>query len=156
MTLWNDERVRELKDLWSEGKSCAEIARRFGVGFTRSSVAGKLLRMRLMGDRRPDWTKKGQSDGGWREGRRTRPAKQHAPKPTKKPKASKPPRLVAVSAEPQGILTVGLRCRWPLVEADVPGGFLFCADAREHGSYCRAHGQIAYLGCPETKRSEAA
>ena len=45
---WNDERVEQLKKLWSEGLSASQIASRLG-GVTRNAVIGKVHRLGLSG-----------------------------------------------------------------------------------------------------------
>lgn len=52
---WTADAVGEIKRLWSEGFSYAEIARRLGGGLTRNAVCGKLNRMngREGSDRKP-------------------------------------------------------------------------------------------------------
>jgi GcrA cell cycle regulator len=46
--MWNDERIEQLRTLWSEGLSCNEIANRID-GVTRNAVIGKAHRMGLPG-----------------------------------------------------------------------------------------------------------
>src|SRR5262245_59124250 len=45
---WTDERVEQLKKLWSEGLSASQIAGRIG-GVTRNAVIGKVHRLGLSG-----------------------------------------------------------------------------------------------------------
>lgn len=45
MNPWSDTKVAEMKRLWREGKSQAEIAEALGHPFTRCSVGGKLDRL---------------------------------------------------------------------------------------------------------------
>ena len=40
---WTEERIRELKVLWSEGQSASKIADKLG-GVTRNAVIGKIHR----------------------------------------------------------------------------------------------------------------
>ena len=42
---WTDDTIRELRQLWSEGHSTAEIGRRMGV--TKNAVVGKAHRLDL-------------------------------------------------------------------------------------------------------------
>lgn len=46
---WTDERVTQLKQMWGEGKTAAEIARQLGDGVTRNAVIGKAHRLKLSG-----------------------------------------------------------------------------------------------------------
>jgi len=48
---WTDERVEQLKQLWTEGLSASQIARQLG-GVTRNAVIGKVHRLGLQ-QRRP-------------------------------------------------------------------------------------------------------
>jgi GcrA cell cycle regulator len=47
--VWNDETIRHLRDLWTEGHSTAEIGRRLGV--SKNAIVGKAHRLDL--DARP-------------------------------------------------------------------------------------------------------
>ena len=49
---WTDERVEELKKLWSEGLSASQIAKQLG-GVTRNAVIGKVHRLGLSGRATP-------------------------------------------------------------------------------------------------------
>ena len=44
---WTDERTAELKRLWIEGKSAAEVAKALGGGVTRCAAIGKAHRLGL-------------------------------------------------------------------------------------------------------------
>ena len=44
---WTDERVAELKRLWTEGKSAGQIRDILSGGLTRSAVIGKVHRLKL-------------------------------------------------------------------------------------------------------------
>ena len=49
---WTDERVEQLKKLWSEGLSASQIAKQLG-GVTRNAVIGKVHRLGLSGRAAP-------------------------------------------------------------------------------------------------------
>src|ERR1700759_4976771 len=49
---WSDDRVEQLKTLWTEGLSASQIARALG-GVTRNAVIGKVHRLGLAGRARP-------------------------------------------------------------------------------------------------------
>jgi len=53
---WTDERIAQLKKMWKEGKSAADIAKFLAKGVTRNAVIGKAHRMGLSG--RPSPIKK--------------------------------------------------------------------------------------------------
>jgi GcrA cell cycle regulator len=52
---WTDERVDQLKSLWTEGLSASQIARVLG-GVTRNAVIGKVHRLGLAGRAMPTRT----------------------------------------------------------------------------------------------------
>src|SRR6185437_10813421 len=47
--MWTDDRVDQLKSLWTEGLSASQIARALGEGITRNAVIGKVHRLGLAG-----------------------------------------------------------------------------------------------------------
>ncbi len=49
---WSDDRVEQLKNLWTEGLSASQIARALG-GVTRNAVIGKVHRLGLAGRASP-------------------------------------------------------------------------------------------------------
>lgn len=49
---WNDERVDQLKKLWSQGYSASQIAKELG-GTTRNAVIGKIHRLNLVARQSP-------------------------------------------------------------------------------------------------------
>src|SRR5215471_15563844 len=49
---WSDDRVEQLKTLWTEGLSASQIARALG-GVTRNAVIGKVHRLGLAGRASP-------------------------------------------------------------------------------------------------------
>src|SRR5437899_1237256 len=51
--MWTDERVDQLKTLWTEGLSASQIARVLGEGITRNAVIGKVHRLGLAGRATP-------------------------------------------------------------------------------------------------------
>src|SRR5262245_10706086 len=44
---WTDDKVEQLRRLWSAGYSATQIARELRIGVTRMSVLGKVHRLRL-------------------------------------------------------------------------------------------------------------
>src|ERR1700722_7844064 len=49
---WSEDRVEQLKNLWTEGLSASQIARALG-GVTRNAVIGKVHRLGLAGRASP-------------------------------------------------------------------------------------------------------
>ena len=46
---WTDEAVAKLKELWAQGHSASKIAPMIGPGLSRSSIIGKVHRLKLEG-----------------------------------------------------------------------------------------------------------
>ena len=134
--MWTDERVDQLKSLWTEGLSASQIARVLG-GVTRNAVIGKVHRLGLAG--------------------RAAPARVDRPRLPSAPRMHhlrvREPELPVVEEEPitledgsvVGVLTINDRmCRWPIGD---PSGdeFHFCGRNPKSGSpYCEAHARKAY------------
>ena len=134
--MWTDERVDQLKSLWTEGLSASQIARVLG-GVTRNAVIGKVHRLGLAG--------------------RAAPARIDRPRLPSAPRMHhlrvREPEPPVVEEEPitledgsfVGVLTINDRmCRWPIGD---PSGdeFHFCGRNPKSGSpYCEAHARKAY------------
>jgi GcrA cell cycle regulator len=134
--MWTDERVDQLKSLWTEGLSASQIARVLG-GVTRNAVIGKVHRLGLAG--------------------RAAPTRIDRPRLPSAPRLHhlriREPELPVVEEEPitledgsfVGVLTINDRmCRWPIGD---PSGdeFHFCGHNPKSGSpYCEAHARKAY------------
>lgn len=132
---WTEERVEQLKTLWSEGHSASQIARLLG-GVTRNAVIGKVHRLGLAG--------------------RANPSRSERPR---MPTVSKPavrvaqPAPAVVEEDPvtlddgsfATVLTVNnAMCRWPIGDPS-EGDFHFCGRKPKAGSpYCEAHARKAY------------
>lgn len=133
---WTDERVDQLRSLWTEGLSASQIARVLGDGITRNAVIGKVHRLGLAG--------------------RAAPARIDRPRLPSAPRVHfrvREPELPVVEEEPLklddgsfvGVLAINDRmCRWPIGD---PSGdeFHFCGRNPKSGSpYCEAHARKAY------------
>ena len=133
--MWTEERVDQLKTLWTEGLSASQIARVLGEGITRNAVIGKVHRLGLAGRATPS--------------RVDRPRLPSAPRLYR----AREPEPPVVEEEPikledgsfVGVLTINDRmCRWPIGD---PSGdeFHFCGRNPKQGSpYCEAHARKAY------------
>ena len=118
---WTDERVEQLKKLWSEGLSASQIAKQLG-GVTRNAVIGKVHRLGLSGRATPS-----------RPARRTvkpsrprtttastaptpRPAARPSPSASPAPQAPAPVEpAVLPSGEFATVLTLrDSMCKWPI------------------------------------------
>ncbi len=140
---WTDERVSQLKQLWGEGKTAAEIAKLLG-GVTRNAVIGKAHRLKLSGRVSPI------------QNPRVEAALSRASNDQKQPRMTIRERTPSVAAPPslreenipiRGIALTELRestCRWPVGDPKQED-FKFCGCASEPGmSYCEHHARLAY------------
>jgi GcrA cell cycle regulator len=133
--MWTDERVEQLKSLWTEGLSASQIARVLG-GVTRNAVIGKVHRLGLAGRASPS--------------RSERPRLPLTPKVSIRVHAPEPP---VVEEDPvllddgnfATVLTINDRmCRWPIGDP-AENEFHFCGRKPKNGSpYCEAHARKAY------------
>ena len=132
---WTDERVDQLKSLWTEGLSASQIARALG-GVTRNAVIGKVHRLGLAGRASPT--------------RIERPRLPSAPRLNGRPHTPEP---VVVEEDPivmedgsfATVLTINnAMCRWPIGDPS-ENAFHFCGHKPKNGSpYCEAHARKAY------------
>jgi GcrA cell cycle regulator len=134
---WTEERVEQLKQLWTEGLSASQIARQLG-GVTRNAVIGKVHRLGLAG--------------------RATPARAERPRiPTVRRMVRPRPLQVVqapiIEADPvvdengnkTTVLTVSDRmCKWPIGDPST-NEFHFCGHPPKVGSpYCEAHSVKAF------------
>ena len=132
---WTDERVEQLRSLWTEGLSASQIARVLG-GVTRNAVIGKVHRLGLAGRASPS--------------RAERPRLPSAPKVQARAQSPAQP---VVEEDPvilddgsfATVLTINDRmCRWPIGDPS-ENEFHFCGRKPKNGSpYCEAHARKAY------------
>jgi len=167
---WTDDRVEQLKKLWTEGLSASQIAARMG-GVTRNAVIGKVHRLGLSGRARP-----------------SRPARTIARTPRQRPSGpSYPPSYGSagntalksdpapdispredIAPEPAPLRAVELphgkrmtilmltdrTCKWPIGD---PGDedFHFCGHRSDPSSpYCQAHARLAYQPAQDRRRKK--
>ena len=104
--MWTNDRVDQLKSLWTEGLSASQIAQTLGEGITRNAVIGKVHRLGLAGRSMPS--------------RVDRPRLPSVPRIHLRARQPEPP---VVEEEPiqledgsfVGVLTINDRmCRWPI------------------------------------------
>ena len=128
---WTESRIDQLRDLWKQGLSTAEIGRRLGI--SKNAVVGKAHRLDLPA--RPSPIK-------------LRPVTATAPKPQPALRpAPAPVKLVRVSGK-------GPSCQWPSGHPGQPD-FHFCGKPAEPGKpYCAEHAARAYVS--SKSRSDAA
>jgi len=143
---WTDERVDQLKNLWTEGLSASQIARALG-GITRNAVIGKVHRLGLAGRASPARADRPHLSAGPRVN--THP---HIPAPP--PVAEEPIQLE--DGKYATVLTITEHmCRWPIGDPSDPDGFHFCGRKTKPGSpYCEAHARMAYQPQQPPRRSD--
>lgn len=162
---WNDEAIGQLRSLWDEGHSTAEIGRRLGI--TKNAVVGKAHRLNLVA--RPSPIRRAATEDATRSSPPPRrisgptlpsmaaPASAAAaqPAPARHPEpVPVPPALRAVPAVPRPVSRVPACC-WPIGEPGTPS-FRFCSDPAMGGKpYCAPHAAIAYVKVRD-RRDDAA
>ena len=141
---WTEDRVEQLKSLWTEGLSASQIARALGGGVTRNAVIGKVHRLGLAGRATPT--------------RSDRPRLPSAPRMSMRSHQPPPP---IVEEDPvtlddgsfATVLTINnAMCRWPIGDPS-DNEFHFCGRKPKAGSpYCEAHARKAYQ--PQQQRRD--
>jgi GcrA cell cycle regulator len=134
--MWTDERVEQLKSLWTEGLSASQIARVMGSGITRNAVIGKVHRLGLAGRASPARNDRPRIAATPRVALRV-----HTPAP---PVVEEDPILLDDGSFAT-VLTINDRmCRWPIGDPS-ENEFHFCGHKPKNGSpYCDAHARKAY------------
>ncbi len=150
---WTDERVEQLKKLWSDGLSASQIAAELG-GITRNAVIGKVHRLGLSGR-----TKAPSSSAP----RQRKPRAQHMMRVSRPAVRGNTALAQAFSydyeIEPEpmqaeNIVPMGQRrsllelneqtCKWPIGDP-ASAEFYFCGGHAMTGlPYCGYHSRIAY------------
>jgi len=138
---WSEERVTELKKLWTEGLSASKIATHMHIK-SRNAVIGKVYRLGLSNKI------KANANAATRLRIRARPAKKY--RVVRLFKA-----LIAGTAHPAtehvNVARVSFtdldphHCKWPVGDNPGPHKPYFCGLDRAHGLvYCAAHARIAH------------
>ncbi len=166
---WTDERVEQLRQLWTEGKSASHIANLLGHGLTRNAVIGKVHRLGLAGRAKAPVSAPARPRASSPHSGAHRSATPRA--------ASAPPRVVRgatalaiaplaeTEAEPEihesVVLPMSLRvtivelkeamCRWPLGDPTSPD-FRYCGSPAVNGPYCAHHSRLAYQPVQDRRR----
>lgn len=131
---WTDQRVSTLKQLWSDGRSAAEIASLLG-NVTRNAVIGKVHRLNLP-DRPIGRRVVPRKTRGRRNPIAPTPRPPRLPIPELAPAPKVPPRIGEL--EPH-------HCCWPEGNPRQRSDFHFCGRPRApHTSYCPHHSAKAY------------
>ena len=135
---WTDARVATLIELYADPKNTySDIAAVLGV--SRNACIGKALRLGFAPrgvfvnkERKP----------------RPRKVKIATPPPVVSPPVPRRAPVIRCDPVPAGSVTLfavrASQCRWPLGDPKDVESFRFCGARIDAGSYCRAHGSIAY------------
>ncbi len=158
---WTSEAIDQLRALWAEGHSTAEIGRRMGV--SKNAVVGKAHRLNLPARPSPIRRDADASPRPAAQARRPAPPPRE-PMVMRRPEPAQPaPAAPAAAAPPPPAPAVvrhfprvsGRTCCWPLGE---PGTaeFRFCGgDALAGKPYCPEHAAVAYVKARD-RREDAA
>jgi len=154
---WSDTTITELRGLWAEGHSTAEIGRRLGI--SKNAVVGKAHRLELSPRPSPIRRQEGAAPSAAPVPRVVGPTL--APLPSRPapaatvaaaPKPVAPPRRLAAVAAP--VIRVSACC-WPIGEPGKPS-FHFCDAVAVHSKpYCATHAALAYVKIRD-RREDAA
>ena len=169
---WTDERVEQLKKMWSEGQSASQIAKELG-GVTRNAVIGKVHRLGLSNRAGPATTKpikeKEKAEAPKQEPAQAKPAAAEKPAETRPIPARKqiipagqplPPQPSANEISPEALASVRevekkskkislmelteRTCKWPMGDP-ATDDFWFCGLPVQQGKpYCEAHVGVAF------------
>ena len=163
---WSAEAIEQLRALWAEGHSTAEIGRRMGI--SKNAVVGKAHRLHLPA--RPSPIQREQAAAAAAAPRPAAPAAVTTPvsapmaRPVAPPVAAPAPRAAPAPAmravPPPAVVRPFQRssarsCCWPIGEPGTPD-FRFCsAEAFAGKPYCLEHASIAYVKARD-RREDAA
>ena len=162
---WTDERVEQLKKLWSEGLSASQIAGRLG-GVTRNAVIGKVHRLGLSGRATTSRLKTHRPRSRAVAAAKRAPAKQPRfalfgnpelralYQPEAEPFVPSAEELVIPASERKTIQTlVECSCRWPIGDPQ-HADFHFCGKNKVPGlPYCEFHARRAFQP-PQPRRRD--
>ena len=136
---WTDEQVEQLRQMWAEGLTANEIAKRLNV--TKNSIVGKVHRLCLTARPSPIKFKDAETNNPDANGNKYQSApdmfENQVSLPDKK-----------TCCEPENIKLVDLdshTCRWPIGDPR-DEDFCFCGKKVHTGqTYCDEHSQMAYV-----------
>ncbi len=150
---WTEERVEELKKLWSEGHSASQIAARMG-GVTRNAVIGKVHRLGLSGRAAPAKPKAVtvEREPVVQAAAPSQPAPEREPAPVRSVLRDLPP-ISDINAGRLTVSNIGSSdCKWPIGDP-ASDDFHFCGQPSTGGKpYCAYHAQLAFQ--PSTHKRE--
>ncbi|MEM9495466.1 MAG: GcrA family cell cycle regulator [Pseudomonadota bacterium] len=149
---WTPERVEQLKTLWSEGLSAAQIANKMG-GVTRNAVIGKVHRLGLSGRATPAKPQRGRAGAEPKNEETT----EIAPVAEVKPIIAEPDFISPALLDGDAMTVATIKnnmCKWPIGDP-ASDDFHFCGQPTSAGkSYCAYHARMAFQ--PPQRRAERA
>lgn len=148
---WTEERVEQLKVLWAEGLSAAQIANKMG-GVTRNAVIGKVHRLGLSGRATPAKPQRGRAEPSLAV-TTTAPIEEATDIKSLIPEPSMVSPAVLDSGDCMTVTTIkNNMCKWPMGDP-ASDDFHFCGQSTAPGkSYCAYHAKLAFQ--PPQRRSE--
>ncbi len=170
---WTDERVEQLKKLWSDGLSASQIAAELG-NVTRNAVIGKVHRLGLSGRAKSAAQPAAPRNSAPRKAPARSPSHpMAAPAPTRGAHALAPDFTPDAETEAEAapvlsedvvipfserVTIMDLReymCRWPMGDPTSPD-FRFCGARSQTGlPYCSPHARIAYQPAADRRRDRS-
>ncbi|MFH5925613.1 GcrA family cell cycle regulator [Roseomonas xinghualingensis] len=162
---WSAEAIEQLRALWAEGHSTAEIGRRMGI--SKNAVVGKAHRLHLPARPSPIQREQAAAAAASPAPAAQRPAVSPAapaaaavPRPATAVAPRMPAPAPAMRTVPPAVVRPFQRsnartCCWPIGEPGTPE-FRFCtAEAFSGKPYCLEHSAIAYVKARD-RREDAA
>jgi len=157
---WTDERVENLKKLWSDGLSASQIAAELG-GITRNAVIGKVHRLGLSGRAKSPTSaaprpRKARANSQMlrvsRPSVRGNTALAHAYEIDQEPEAEHVNNIIPLGQRRSILDLTEETCRWPIGD---PGSaeFFFCGGQTLTSlPYCGYHSRVAYQPAGDRRR----
>jgi len=160
---WNEQKIQQLRDMWGNGFSASEIAKKLG-GLTRNAVIGKAHRLKLSVGATPARA------GGEPKATtvRTKPVAKKVmlraaptmPTPSLPPRtATAAPIVKRASEQPSKaavppLKTTERQCRWPHGDPRSQD-FKFCGCGAVEGlPYCMDHARLAYQNFGRSRKRD--
>ncbi len=146
---WTSEMIDKLRQMWKQGLTTSEIAKKIGV--SKNSIVGKVHRLNLTA--RPSPIKKKENVV------LEQPAQKSVEKTPKSAKSVKKVKIEPVEISPTVVVPTTVEktgciplteldnhtCRWPIGDPR-DEGFCFCGKKVRSGqTYCEEHAAIAYV-----------
>jgi GcrA cell cycle regulator len=156
---WDDNRIEQLKKLWSEGLSASQIAAELG-GVTRNAVIGKVHRLGLSGRAKAKPVAAARPRKVVKTAARTSTVSfrgnlavvemvdaEPVVEPVRENVVIPMSRRVSIMELREGV------CRWPLGDP-LHSDFAYCgADCSAAKTYCEAHSRVAFQPQGERRRA---